>query len=354
MLKSRPNTKLITNGKKYTTSTNTANRIVDKKKLMNDIRLKTAASLKKNSVNDKRHFICLTHTYPAWKNFFNIARTKSIQQTVTENIKDLKNSLQKQSHSAHNPYGHTLADFFILENESISCDFVMNVATLGPNGIDKKDFIHFIPSEVYYFNNSEENKTLWGNQQGGIFERSYLSLAYEVDEETWHQMQRYYANIKWRSSSKKNVKFTMGIHMITNKIRNASIYFLKILDANTPENKNPLIIGLYGILYKVLINLIFGKSDYFLENKNKDYSIVFYEGQKHDQIPNGSFMYPFYWIRNSYNMVWSPEKMANIIIKPQKLNELEYSMTISEIPKEKARQNIISSIDYVKKILKME
>ena len=125
-------------------------------------------------------------------------------------------------------------------------------------------------------------------------------------------MLKYYTDTKKRSVEKKDVKFTMGIHMITNKICNASIYFLKKIDENTSQNKNILVVGLYGILsklaglganiceagnccywtsqafkknnmltshsnfpmvffYKVLINLIFGKSDYFLKNKNKDY-----------------------------------------------------------------------------------
>ena len=95
-------------------------------------------------------------------------------------------TFNKHSHSAQNPYGHTLIEFFNYKDGRLQSDQVMNI---GSNGTNRKDFIHFMPSHCYYFNTKAENKDYLGNHQNGMLERSYISVIIPVDAFEWNEIQ---------------------------------------------------------------------------------------------------------------------------------------------------------------------
>lgn len=369
--------------------------IMNKKNSMDQIRLTIANSIKPIYPNKKkRYFVCATHTYPAWRKIF----------SVSKNLRSISNNLKKESHSANNPYGHTLVDFFCTHSLcnnyiNVESDIVVNIGTLGPNGINKRDFMHFFLSEKYYFNNYQENLMVTGNQQGGISERSFVSIIYEIDEITWVQMQKFYTEIKKHSLLSNSYNFSLGLQLIINPMRKIADYLARMIDKNLRSNLGiTFLFGLdyllYGLLikiaqspekgnccywiskgfkevkmidtcsnfpmvffYKILICLLFRKTKYFFNVSDKplDYSIVFYRGLKHNNISSGLFIYPFYWIRRKYEIIWKPEKMANIEVKLAKVSEVNNNFRI-EIEKKSKRENVMqitSTIEYIKKILKI-
>ncbi len=383
-------------GRKYCT-TKSIPTIMDKKISMNQIRTIIAKSIKPlDPEKKKRYFVCVTHTYPAWKKIF----------TLFSSINSIISALKKESHSAQNPYGHALVDFFDVDTtdkNSTNTDTVVNVGVAlqkNSNESCPEDFLHFFPSEKYFFNNNDENSMVVGNNQGGILERSFLSLAYEIDNETWSQMQKYYANIKEQTMINNSYKFSLGIHLFLNPLKKIANYLVQIMEKKVDFNVSyPLLfephITVYNLLvkiasipergnccywtskgfkkvkmidthsnfpmlffYKIFINLLFRKAKYFINISKEplDYSVIFYRGLKHTEMPNGSFIYPFYWFRYGYEIIWKPEKMANIevtVVPTENKNSSVYKIDITEIPKEKVNNIVTTTIAYVKKVLKI-
>lgn len=289
--------------------------IVNKREHMTKIRHVIRDSITNVSSNikqdDEEFFVGLIHTYPAWTSFFNPLNWKNFT-----------------SHSAHNPYGHTLAEFFKFKNGSLVNDTVMNVGTrFDANGNHyKTDIFHFFDADQYYFNSKKENesKKLQGNHQNGIFERSFISINFRVNKKEWEDMQRYYYHLK----TNENVQFNIGPYMLTNKFRfsgveqgNCCYWTTKGFEKQKmlPTHSNfPLV-----AFYKLIINLMLNKSDYFQQNKNKDFSVTLYKGKYHEEQPQGSFLYPFYWLKHEYDRIWRTEDIANIIVNLQKSSENE-------------------------------
>lgn len=321
--------------------------IINKEKNMQDIRSTTYNFL--NQTN-KQHFIGLVHTYPAWVDFFNIFRNN-------------KMSFNKHSHSAQNPYGHSLIEFFNFQDGRIQTDEVMNVGSGGPSGMNRKDFIHFMPSYCYYLNNKEENnKEFTGNHQNGMLERSYISIVIPVDQADWELIQRHYKDIKTKALTDAKCEFRLASHLITNKLRwlfpsinergnctywtSSGLVKLGMLDSNSSF---PMV-----CFYKLLLNIYLQRGKYFSNYEIiKDHCIVFYKGIHHKTMPKGSYMYPLYWLKFSYNKVWAVEKIANIkVMLVDLLVDDKYDIRSKYNKEEKAKENLMTMIEYLKKIFK--
>ncbi|AYV75871.1 MAG: hypothetical protein Terrestrivirus3_140 [Terrestrivirus sp.] len=319
--------------------------IVNKRDHMIKIRHAIRNSITNVSSNikkdDEEFFIGLIHTYPAWKSFFNPLNWRNFA-----------------SHSAHNPYGHTLAEFFKFEGGTLMNDTVMNIGTrFDEDGTHHKtDIVHFFDGDQYYFNSKKENESqkIQGNHQNGMFERSFISVNFRVNKKEWEEMQQYYYDLK----RNKNVQFNIGPYMLTNKFRssegvkqgNCCYWTTKAFEAQKmllTHSNFPLV-----AFYKLIINLMLNKGDYFQNNKNKDFSVTLYKGKYHEEQPQGSFLYPFYWLRHEYDKIWRTEDIANIVVSLQKndQNKNQNQNIYDEVIIEGKNKN--DTRKYTKKIVK--
>jgi len=317
--------------------------IVNKEANMQTSRLITADFLKSAG---KQHYIGLVHTYPAWVDFFNVFRNK----------------LSLHSHSAQNPYGHSLIEFFSCNDGKVQSDEVMNVGSGGSNGMDRKDFIHFMPSFCYYLNNKEENKDYTGNHQNGMLSRSYISIVIPVDSTDWDNIQQHYKDIKNKAQTSNQCEFRLASHLITNKLRwlfpslnergnctywtSSGFVKLGMLDSNSSF---PMV-----CFYKLLLNIYLQRGTYFSKYENmKEHCIVFYKGFHHSTMPKGSYMYPLFWLKYSYNKVWVVEKIANIkVFLKDLLEDEQYGVKTKINDEVKSKENLMNMIEYLKKIFK--
>lgn len=320
-----------------TSITNPKSRVVEKEENMLMIRSMIHNTL---CAGNNQSYIVLTHTYPAWRNVFNL-----------KNIRDVINTAQKNSYSANNPYGHTLIDFFkVSRSGTITEDNVYNVGTTGPYGINRINFMHKFKSHEYFFNNNDENANVTGNQQGGILERSFISIVIPVSDDEYSKMSNFYDNI---ISTNDNIttkhakrEFRLFSHLFTNPVRNyvpglnergnccywtsKGLVEGKMLDSHSSF---PMV-----CFYKLLLNIKLRGTDRFKEDNT--HTVVFYKGLKHDNYPKGSFLYPFYWFANSYNNIWAVERFADFVVEPIKLvktsddsnidSNIEYSVKTSK------------------------
>lgn len=308
-------------------------KVVEKEENMLMIRSMVHNTLR---AGNNQSYIVLTHTYPAWRNVFRM-----------KNLRDVINTVQKNSYSANNPYGHTLIDFFkVTDNGTVIEDNVYNVGTTGPYGINRINFMHKFESHAYFFNNPDENAKVTGNQQGGILERSFISIVIPVSDNEYQTMTNFYDSIISTNDSftTKYAKreFRLFSHLFTNPIRNyvpglnergnccywtsKGLVEGKMLDSHSSF---PMV-----CFYKLLLNIKLRGTDRF--EKDNTHTVVFYKGLKHDNYPKGSFLYPFYWFANSYNNIWTVERFADFVVEPIKLvktsndSNIEYSIKTSK------------------------
>jgi hypothetical protein len=321
----------------------TDNVIVNKQYNMRAIRQTTHKLLNGTQTNDK-YYIGLVHTYPAWVDILNMFRSK----------KNFTDVVKRNLYSAQNPYGHTLVEFF--KNNS-DTDTVMNVGTIG---MDRRNFINFIPSEQYYFNNKQENSSAFrGNHQSGMLERSFISIIIDVNKDEWLEIQKYYEDLRQRSLEKKDIEFRLMTHLITNKLRyfmhsitergNCTYWtskgFEKIGMLDTHSNF-PMV-----CFYKLLLNIYLKRGKYFSVN-DRNYCIVFYKGLYHSFYPKGSYIYPLYWLKYSYSKVWHVQNAANIKVKLIEKEKNKYDVTVIQMHSEKPKEYLINMVEYLKNIFK--
>lgn len=315
------------------TSITPFSRIVEKEENMTMIRSMIHNTL---CAGKSQSYIVLTHTYPAWRNVLKLT-----------NIKDAINTVQKNSYSANNPYGHTLVDFFkVSENGSVIEDNVYNVGTTGPYGINRKNFMHKFESHEYFFNNNEENKNVTGNQQGGILERSFISIVIPVDDVEYTKMTNFYDTIistnENNTSKIPKYEFRLGSHLFTNPVRNYVPWLNErgnccywtskgLVEGQMIDSHSsfPMV-----CFYKLLLNIKLRGMNRFKQDNT--HMVVFYKGLQHENYPKGSFLYPFYWFANSYNNIWAVERFADAVVEPIKLvkssttDNIEYSIKASK------------------------
>ena len=81
-----------------------------------------------------------------------------------------RSSLALNSQSAANPYGHSAVRYRLPTGE----DKVMNIV-----GLPGAEMVHFLKPDDYLFGIPEETKSM-GSEQGGIYNRSFITLRVEV------------------------------------------------------------------------------------------------------------------------------------------------------------------------------
>lgn len=312
--------------------------IINKESIMRKIRENIRQSFisTKGITHTDQYFIGLVHTYPAWIKFFSL---KDFKHNITQSF---------QSNSAHNPYGHTLVEFFHFKDNTLVTDIVMNVGTRS-DPRDRK-FRNFIPSSDYFLNNQTENddksfsdKKYSGNHQNGLLERSYITINIEVDKITWDMMQDSYQLFDKNpgyGGGTCDTKFSLLTHLITNKFPNIFKESGNCCYWTTRAfHDEGMLDRIYSFpmvaFYKFLINIVIRRGRYFnfyqplygAQNilttdgfdRLNDYSITLYKGLNYDIFPQGSFLYPFSWLRsklrNIHSKIWRVGNLANIEIE---------------------------------------
>jgi len=325
-------------------------KITNKESIMRKIRENIRQSFQtKETIQTDQYFIGLVHTYPAWTKFFSF---KDLKQNLTQSF---------QSNSAHNPYGHTLVEFFHFKDNTLVSDVVMNVGTRS-DPTDKK-FRNFIPSSDYFLNNKTENneKNFSGNHQNGLLERSYITINIQVDQNVWEKMQDSYRQFDTYPGCAHDTKFSLLTHLITNKFPkhfkesgNCCYWTTRAFrDEGLLDRTHsfPMV-----AFYKFLINIVLGRGNYFERrstiNRSNNYSITLYKGLNHNVFPQGSFLYPFFWLRlklrNIHSKIWRVGNMANTDV------ELTADLTdvvIVQKNKKEIQEKNLEIINLLKKIL---
>ena len=98
---------------------------------------------------------------------------------------------------------------------------------------------------------------------------------------------------------------------------------------------------------------MFKKGPYFSKIKGeKDFSIVLYKSIDYDKMPQGSAMYPFYWLKNGNERIWKIGNAANVVVELTTENGIDYNVQVKELPKKETSKFIITAVDYLKKVFK--
>lgn len=315
------------------------NIIKNKQNIMKKIRTHIKQSFTESNNGDE-YYIGLVHTYPAWIGFFSLQK------------------ISMQSHSAQNPYGHTLVEFFHFKNNMLNSDFVMNVGTQTP--FSSNNFINFFDSSEYYLNNNDENinEQNFGNHQNGLLERSFITINIRVTEQVWFDMINSYKHLQCRCQNQTQnqnqnqlIRFSLLTHLFTNILRRHNIY--KFSESGNCTYWTTSVFRNHGMLssqhsfpmvafYKFLLNIELKLTNYF--SSQTEYSIILYKGVKHNFLPKGSLLYPFYWINNGYSKIWEVEKTAHSIVE---LNDNYDDVKISE---QNVKTKLSKFIEFLKTI----
>ncbi|AYV85576.1 MAG: hypothetical protein Satyrvirus23_19, partial [Satyrvirus sp.] len=142
-----------------------------------------------------------------------------------------------------------------------------------------------------------------GNNQGGMWKRSYISLAYPIGKADWDFMLGEFKTLQENPEK----KFTMVSHIWINHLRKIipNIYrrgnccywtseIFKKMGMCASNSHFPMVFFL-----KLLLPL----------------SIIFMECIDHYSIPKKKLLYPFYWMKYGYYQRWNLISMANLIIR---------------------------------------
>jgi hypothetical protein len=208
--------------------------------------------------------------------------------------------------SSSNPYGHSLVRYSKPYHSSLEQNsIVMNVS-----GKSKSPMINFFDADKYLFANGVKT----GNEQGGMENRSFMVVRFDVDEKLINKMHREYIDLKAQHQV-KDIEFSLLFYHITNFFRP---YFHKSLRGNCAFWTSK------GLIHTGLIDKIHSWPSYMLfrlitkgyYNKRKMH-IIYYKRTNTEKEPEGSFMAPFYGILNGYKKYWNIGHIADIIVEYQ-------------------------------------
>lgn len=251
----------------------------------------------------------------------------------------LTNFSQFKFNSAANPYGHAGIAY-----KTPTMHKVMNVT-----GHSSQPLINFIDPVEYFFTDYQHI----GNQQKGIFNRSFLTVRIDnVDEQIITKLDNYYKNLD-EQNKKGRIKYGTILYIFTNwfkkkmglPIRGNCAYWV-----SSGLHDSKIINGISSwplfLFFKVLLTQI---SLTQLSNIN----IISYRSIKYKQEPKGSLMYPLFWLKASYKPIWNLGSFANIIVEPtitkNNNGENEYNATIREHNKDKYQKIVNNWLDLKKK-----
>lgn len=236
--------------------------------------------LNKKCNSETNTFVEYIFTKPAWRKlFFN------------------------RSDSATNPYGHS-AIRYCYEINGKKTDTVMNIS-----GLKGEKLVNYFEPDEYIF----ADKLCNGNQQGGISNRSFISIRINnVDIRSIDKMHQYYESLNSKQENKE-IEFSLFLFNVTNHFRPL---FHKSLRGNCAYFTS---IGLVesGLLMKphswpllIFFKIMFKN---YRDNR-QNMNIIAYQGINYKFEPQGSLIYPFYSLRNRYSDFWNLDSFANIIV----------------------------------------
>lgn len=232
-----------------------------------------------------------------------------------------------------NPYGHCLIRY-TYKGE----DIIMNVS--GARG---DPAINFFNAKEYLFTDRPSK----GNEQGGILNRSFIGIrVHDVEEEMIEKLHEYYKHLENRNKENK-MEFTLFAHLFTNPIR----HWL-----GTPLRGNCSHWTSSGMVYAGLLEKTSSYPLYTwfmllftLMKKSMRYNVIVYKSINHDKVPNGGFMYPTYWIFNTYTHVWNLDRFADTIVTSRinrYTNDVEFNVDENgNIPYYDNRLNVFDDIN---------
>lgn len=236
-------------------------------------------------------FVEYFFTKPAWRKIFSFINKKG-------------------STSAVNPYGHASIRYCIPNK----LDVMMNVS-----GVKNDKLVNFFDSDKFLFTNSLEQ----GNEQGGIINRSFISIRINnICETKITQLHNYYQNLQ-DMNTKNIIGYDMILYMITNKFKfmnmiekgNCTYWTSKgMLEINLIEKVSNWPLMLW-------FRLLYERSKLDFDNTD----IIAYRSIKYKKEPTGAFVHPFFGFfrSNAYETIWDLDSFANIIVEPKKSKNLE-------------------------------
>ncbi|AYV82408.1 MAG: hypothetical protein Homavirus48_2 [Homavirus sp.] len=236
-------------------------------------------------------------TLPAWK-------------------KMLANSTNSGSNSAANPYGH--AGIRYKFGDEINA--VMNVS-----GASNSPLVNFFQPDEYLFCDQPNRGATLGNEQGGVINRSFLSVRIDgVDRDTIVKLDNYYKQLDIDNRINGKCRYSMVFYMFTNwfrrliglGIRGNCAYWTSCGISNVGFLNGPSNWPLF-LFFKVLFTQI-GKNGW--QNLN----VIAYRSIKHNKEPKGAFLYPFYGIKYGYDSIkWNLDSIATVIVEPRLVESIE-------------------------------
>lgn len=229
----------------------------------------------------------------------------------------LTNMFIKNSHSSTNPYGHAVIRY----HKQNTYDKIMNINGTANNFVT---FYHH-PADYIYSSQS--------TPQGDPGQRSLISIRINnISNEHVDKLNDYYNNLHIKANEQQ-IKFQIYAP-ITNYIKKLLRNPATIEENNcagwTSEGLKH--IGMISeptgfpnvLLFKLLINQ-------FMKNSLENIEIISYRSINVD-APKGSLLYPFYWLKHSYKLIWNIDKYASIIVTPKKISESEYILCYETNP----------------------
>jgi len=150
------------------------------------------------------------------------------------------------------------------------------------------------------------------NPQGGIINRSFVSIRIDgIDDEKIEKLDKFYHTLA-EQNQKGECQFSMLTHVVTNQYRP---FFHTSFNGNSAywTSKGLAEIGLLDkesnwplwIFFKMLYQW-----------HGRDINVISYRSVQHDIEPSGALVYPFYWLKKSYNDIWNLENFSNIVLNP--------------------------------------
>ncbi len=217
--------------------------------------------------------------------------------------------------SATNPYGHSGIRYSYKDpGTGTIVDTVMNVS--GQKGTR---LVNFIDSSQYLFTDD----SVAGNEQGGVFNRSFISVRISgIDTEKIQQMEQYFRGLD-KKQTEGTVGYGMLLHIFTNPIRrflgltikgNCSFWTSNgLIEAGIIERGSSWPLSLW---FKVLFRQ--------MEQNKGNVNIIAYRSIKYDREPAGSLIHPLFpftsifrfRFSNPYKIYWNLDSFADVILTP--------------------------------------
>lgn len=222
-----------------------------------------------------------------------------------------------------NKYGHSVASYGGKFKDDGMYSKVMNISG------SKNDCMvnMYNPAIKYFIPTDEDDKK--GNEQGGIEERTFLCVNIKVDQKIVELMDSYFVNLK-KENELGNIKFNLLTHIITNPLRrifygekeaksgNCAYWTGKGFENCGLINKTsswPL-----ALLFKIWYNAI---------EKNVDnVNVILFKSKIHHVEPEGTLLWPLFWLKNSYHTIWNLNTLANIVVTPKHQGNNDYILVI--------------------------